>query len=81
MGWFAIFVGNKNCLQKKTPVAIMKKLTIYEYQAKQIEDTLRLVANTLKSHPKTTSLDRDVMQSWAMIKNVLNDKIDERVIR
>lgn len=59
----------------------MKELIIYEYQAKQIEDTLRLVANILQSHQKTTSLDRDVMQSWAMIQNVINGKPDERVIR
>lgn len=59
----------------------MKELIIYEYQAKQIEDTLRLVANILQSHQKTTSLDRDVMQSWAMIQNVINEKPDERVIR
>jgi hypothetical protein len=49
----------------------MKELKIYEFQAKRIEDTLRLVANTLHSHGKTTCLDRDVMQSWEMIINVL----------
>jgi len=32
---------------------------------------LRLVARTLGSHPKIISLDRDIMQSWGMIKNVL----------
>jgi len=59
----------------------MEELTIYEFQAKRIEDTLRMVANTLKSHDKKTSLDRDVMQSWQMIKNVLNKNIDEEVKR
>ena len=53
----------------------MKELKIYEFQAKQIEDTFRLVAKTLDSKKKTTSLDRDVMQSWEMIKNVLAEKI------
>lgn len=59
----------------------MKELKIYEFQAKQIEDTLRLVARTLGSKSKTTSVDRDVMQSWEMIKNVLNDCIDTHVPR
>ena len=59
----------------------MKELKIYEFQAKQIEDTLRLVARSLDSKTKTTSVDRDVMQSWEMIKNVLNEKIDNHVPR
>ena len=59
----------------------MKTLKIYEFQAKQIEDTFRLVAVLLESKSKKTSLDRDVMQSWQMIKNVLEEKIDERVPR
>lgn len=59
----------------------MKELKIYEFQAKQIEDTFRLVAITLESKGKTTSLDRDVMQSWEMIKNVLVEKIDVHVPR
>lgn len=59
----------------------MKELKIYEFQAKQIEDTLRLVARTLESKSKKTSIDRDVMQSWAMIKNVLTENIDVHVPR
>lgn len=59
----------------------MKELKIYEFQAKQIEDTLRLVANRLESKNRETSLDRDVMQSWEMIKNVLKEQIDVRVPR
>jgi hypothetical protein len=59
----------------------MKELKIYEFQAKQIEDTFRLVARTLDSKTKTTSVDRDVMQSWEMIKNVLAKKIDTHVPR
>ena len=59
----------------------MKELKIYEFQAKQIEDTFRLVARRLESKSKTTSLDRDVMQSWEMIKNVLAEKIDVHVPR
>ncbi|MFW6246788.1 MAG: hypothetical protein ACOC22_01235 [bacterium] len=59
----------------------MEELTIYEFQAKRIEDTLRVVANALKSHDKKTCLDRDVMQSLQMIKNVLNKNIDQHVNR
>lgn len=59
----------------------MKELKIYEFQAKQIEDTLRIVARVLESKSKETCLDRDIMSSWMMIKNVLDGKIDERVQR
>lgn len=59
----------------------MKELKIYEYQAKQIEDTFRLVARTLESKNKITSLDRDIMQSWEMIKNVLSENIDKQIFR
>jgi len=56
-------------------------LVFHEFQAKQIEDTFRLVARSLGSKTKTTSFDRDVMQSWEMIKNVLAEKIDTHVPR
>lgn len=59
----------------------MKELKIYEFQAKQIEDTFRMVANILKSRTKETCLDRDVMVSYKMIQNVLEGKIDEHVER
>ncbi len=59
----------------------MKELKIYEFQAKQIEDTFRLVARTLESKEKLTCLDRDIMQSWGMIKNVLSEQIDNHVGR
>jgi hypothetical protein len=59
----------------------MKELKIYEFQAKQIEDTFRIVARVLESKSKETCLDRDVMVSWQMIKNVLEGKIDEHVNR
>jgi predicted transcriptional regulator len=59
----------------------MKELKIYEFQAKQIEDTFRLVARVLDSQKKISSVDRDVMQSWEMIKNVLSEKIDTHVPR
>ena len=59
----------------------MKELKIYEFQAKQIEDTFRLVARVLESKNKNTSVDRDVMQSWEMIKNVLAETIDIHISR
>ena len=59
----------------------MKDLKIYEFQANRIAETLRLVANTLNSKSKETCLDRDVMQSLQMIRNVLDEKIDKYVQR
>jgi predicted transcriptional regulator len=59
----------------------MEELTIYEYQAKHIEDTLRLVSRILDSQKKETSVDRDIIQAHAMIKNVLNKDIDKLVTR
>jgi len=55
----------------------MEELKIYEFQAKHIEDTFRKVANTLESHNKETCLDRDIIQAWEMIKNVLNKDINK----
>jgi len=59
----------------------MKKLEIYQFQAAQIEDTFRIVARVQKSTDKLTCLDRDIMVSWKMIKNVLEGNIDEFVKR
>lgn len=59
----------------------MKELKIYEYQLKHLQDTLRVVANTLNSRSKTTCLDRDVMQSIGMVDNALKGDIDKRVKR
>ena len=59
----------------------MKELKIYEFQAKQIEYTFRMIVNVLDSHKKTTCLDRDIMVSWQMIKNIIECKPDEHVER
>ena len=59
----------------------MKELKIYEYQAKQIEDTFRLVARVLNSKDKKTCLDRDVMLSWKMIENIINEEPDKQAWR
>ena len=59
----------------------MEELTIYRYQATNIEDAFRIIERTLESNKKTTCLDRDVMWCWETIKNVLNKDIDKHVQR
>ena len=49
----------------------MEELIILKYQAKEIENTLRLVANTLGSRAKETCLDRQIMRSTEFIKEIL----------
>jgi len=49
----------------------MKELKIHEFEAKQIEDTLRIVANILGNRKKETCADRQIMKSTEMIKRVL----------
>jgi hypothetical protein len=51
----------------------MKILNIHEYQAKQIENTLRIVANILGSRTKETCADREICKSIETIKEVLNE--------
>jgi len=58
-----------------------KQMFNLEYLKEHIEDTFRLVSNRLNSKEKQTSLDRDIMQAWKMIENVLNNKIREQVNR
>ncbi|MBD2705528.1 hypothetical protein IC229_33275 [Spirosoma sp. BT702] len=52
----------------------MEELKIYQYQAKEIEDTLRIVANVLNSRSRETALDRQVMKAYEMIEKVLAKK-------
>jgi hypothetical protein len=59
----------------------MDELIILDFQAKEIADTLRKVANRLKSNEKVTSLDRDILQSIGFIKNVIDGKPNEIVTR
>ena len=59
----------------------MEELKIYEFQAKEIKDALRLVTNRLNSVSRNTSLDRSVMVAYEMIKNVIRKDIDKRVTR
>ena len=50
----------------------MEELMIHKYQAESIENALRLAARALKSKDCETCMDRDVMQAWDMITNILN---------
>lgn len=50
----------------------MEELIILKFQAEQIEDTLRIVANILGSRTKETCADRQVCKSIEMIKEVLS---------
>lgn len=59
----------------------MDKIELYEFQAEQIHNTLRLVSNLLDSKSKKTSLDRDIIQAKAFIENALKGDIDKRVTR
>ncbi len=59
----------------------MKELIIYEFQAKEIENTLRLVANAMGSHKKESCLDRDIMQCWNVISNILGGNPNQHVVR
>ena len=59
----------------------MEELKIYKYQAKHIEDALRLTARYEKSSKLETCYDRDVMQALQMIRNIINGKPDQFVNR
>ena len=59
----------------------MKEFKIYEYQAKIIEDCLRSCSNFLNSRNKETCLDRNIMQSYEIIKNILEGNSDKQVFR
>ena len=52
----------------------MKELSIHEFEAKQIEDTFRMIANVMGSRTEKTCVDRQVMKSIKMIKRVLAEK-------
>jgi len=47
---------------------------IHKFEAEQIEDTLRIVANILGSRKKLTCADRQVCKSIEMIKRVLSEE-------
>ena len=51
----------------------MNELTILEYQAKEIEDTLRLINNQLLKDKDESCLHRKVKKSIEFIKTTLNN--------
>ena len=57
----------------------MKELKIYEFQAKEIEDALRMVNNAFACHLKTTCLDRTVMRAYEMIQNIIAEQPDKQI--
>lgn len=61
----------------------MEKLELYEYQAKCIENALRLACRTLscENKEKQTCMDRDIIQALEMIRNCLNKDIEKLVER
>lgn len=59
----------------------MEELKIFEFQAKNIENTLRLCANALNAQDRKTCLDRDIMEAWEYIKNVISRQPEKRVKR
>ena len=56
----------------------MEELVIFKYQAKEIENTLRLVANVLGSRKEETCLDRQIMRSTEFIKEVLSKSTENQ---
>ena len=44
-----------------------------EWQIRDIEDTLRLIANQFNSSKRETCLDRMIMLSWNWVVDALND--------
>lgn len=57
----------------------MKKIEIYEFQLKVIEDALRLTANIHDSRDGKTAFDRGVRQAEQYAKNALKGDIDKTV--
>ena len=57
----------------------MKKIIIYEFQLKVIEDALRLTSNLHNSQRGETCFDRQVRQAKKYTENALAGKIDKRV--
>lgn len=56
-----------------------KKVEIYEWQLKKIQDALRMASNIHNSSKKITCFDRNITQAKKFAENALEGKIDERV--
>ena len=57
----------------------MEELVIYEYQAKAIEEALRVVSRLHKSEKKDTCMNRDITYALNTIRNVI-DKNPQRTV-
>lgn len=44
------------------------------WQLRDIENTLRIAANTLNSKRRETCLDRNIMKSWNEVVDIINNK-------
>lgn len=58
-----------------------KLLIIPKYQADRISEAFRVTANLLGSSSKITCLDRDLMQAWKTIQNVIEGNYNQPVHR
>lgn len=56
----------------------MEELVIFKYQAKEIENTLRLVANVLGSRKEETCLDRQIVRSQEFLKEILTKSTEQK---
>ena len=52
----------------------MKKIWIYEYQAKEIKDALRMASNALNSETQETCTDRTIVRAKKFIDEVLTQE-------
>ncbi len=52
----------------------MEEITVHKYILENIQDALRLAANTLESRKRETAMDRQIEYSERLIKWVLNGK-------
>ena len=57
----------------------MKKIEIYEFQLKTIQEALRLTIRINECSDKKTCFDRQVMQAKGFTDNALDNKIDNEV--
>ena len=56
-----------------------KKVEIYEWQLRKIQNALRMASNIHNSSKKVTCFDRCVTQAKKFAENALEGKIDEQV--
>lgn len=52
----------------------MEEITVHKYILENIQDALRMAANTLESRKRETAMDRQIEYSERLINWVLNGK-------